>query len=167
MRQLTDLLAGQENFKRAIEIALAGSHSLSVYENNIYDANTLAEFVCEKTGLHLNANGLMADIVIELSPVHFDQLMLPSGESYEAIIARARQGQERKGVDTDTNKSAEALLKHGFDRGMLKVTDINIIISVAGTIAKLDNSTIVRADHIAEAMQYRMNYNAEPPILSK
>jgi predicted ATPase with chaperone activity len=53
------------------------------------------------------------------------------------------------------NNACFALLKSGFERLNLGVCEVEIIMKVAQTIARMDNKTEIRVEHIAEAIQYR------------
>ena len=53
------------------------------------------------------------------------------------------------------NEPSVSLLKTAYERLGLQPYEVEIIISLAVTIAKLDQSTEIRTEHVAEAIQYR------------
>jgi len=57
------------------------------------------------------------------------------------------------------DKEASALAETAFDSLSLSARSYHKILKVARTIADLENSEIIKAHHIAEAMQYRMLKN--------
>ena len=116
------------------------------------------------------------DIHIEVPPVEYDDLTAKSGEEESAVIrervnaARAIQTARFEGSATKCNARIEAaqfeevcrlddradkMLKAVFDRLNLTARAYDRIMKVARTIADLDKSEIIRADHISEAIQYR------------
>lgn len=116
------------------------------------------------------------DIIIEVPAVHFEDLRNrteaePSAAIKERVdMARHRQNQ-RFGADSGMcnarmgpdemrrycqldNDSAE-LMKRAFDVFGLTARSYDRILKVARTIADLDGSKEIRAEHVAEAIQYR------------
>ena len=116
------------------------------------------------------------DIHIEVPPVEYDDLTAKTGEEESASIrrrvdaARDIQTARFEGTATKCNARIEAaqfeeicvlddradrMLKAAFDRLNMTARAYDRIMKVARTIADLDNSEIIRADHISEAIQYR------------
>lgn len=116
------------------------------------------------------------DIHIEVPPVDYDDLTAKSGEESSASIrervnaARAIQTARFEGLSTKCNAHIEAaqfdevcvlddradrLLKSAFDKLNLTARAYDRIMKVARTIADLDQSEVIRAEHISEAIQYR------------
>lgn len=116
------------------------------------------------------------DIHIEVPPVDFDKLSDSTrGETSAQIKARVEAArkiqQERlKGTAANCNAqmnsamtrefckasdSAMKMLQMAFDRLGLSARAYDKILRVARTVADLDNSEIIEANHIAEAIQYR------------
>lgn len=116
------------------------------------------------------------DIHIEVPPVDFDKLSDSTrGETSAQIKARVEAArkiqQERlKGTSANCNAqmnsamtrefckasdSAMKMLQMAFDRLGLSARAYDKILRVARTVADLDKSEIIEANHIAEAIQYR------------
>ncbi len=116
------------------------------------------------------------DIHIEVPPVEYDDLTAKTGEEESAVIrervnaARDIQTARFEGTSTKCNARIEAaqfeevcrlddradrMLKAAFDKLSLTARAYDRIMKVARTIADLDQSEVIRAEHISEAIQYR------------
>lgn len=116
------------------------------------------------------------DIHIEVPPVEYDDLSKKSGEEESAEIGK-RVNQARRiqlerfqnsgvlcnaGIDGAMfdqvcvlDDKADAMLKRAFDKLNLTARAYDRIMKVSRTIADLDDSEIIRAPHVSEAIQYR------------
>lgn len=116
------------------------------------------------------------DIHIEVPPVEYDDLSSAQPEESSAEIKKrvdkAREIQRLRFKDTgitcnaridasmfhkvcEVSPEANTLLKDAFENLGLSARAYDRILKVARTIADLDNSLMIKSDHIAEAIQYR------------
>jgi magnesium chelatase family protein len=116
------------------------------------------------------------DIHIEVPPVDFEKLADSSRGETSAVIRKrveaARKIQQERLSETAANCNAQMnsamtrefcqasdaamkLLKMAFDKLGLSARAYDKILRVSRTIADLDNSEKIEAQHIAEAIQYR------------
>ena len=116
------------------------------------------------------------DIHVEVPPVDFDDLSSYDESETSAVIkervnkARNIQNERYKNTNISCNARLDSsmiqkacrmdevatnLLKKAFDRLSLSARAYDRILKVARTIADLDNSELIKSNHIAEAIQYR------------
>ena len=116
------------------------------------------------------------DIHCEVSAVKFDELRdkeqtEPSAEIKNRVDkARQIQSERYKGTSTSCNANinadqfekvcviddeAEQMLRGAFESMGMTARAYDRVLKVARTIADLDNSEVIKSDHILEAVQYR------------
>ena len=137
---------------------------------------------CTENAVHKYLNRISGplldriDIHIEVPPVEYEELTAKGGEETSASIrrrvdaARAIQTARFKGTSVTCNahidssmfeevcamdEKAERILKQAFDKLGMTARAYDRVLKVARTIADLDASDLIRAAHIAEAVQYR------------
>ncbi len=111
------------------------------------------------------------DLAVEVTAVPFDALTATPGEASAAVRARvvaARDRQRARGSVLNARLTAPRLandaaldgagtrtLRQAAARLGLSARAVHRLLRVARTVADLDSSPLVRADHVAEAAQYR------------
>ncbi|MBR1780805.1 MAG: YifB family Mg chelatase-like AAA ATPase [Oscillospiraceae bacterium] len=112
------------------------------------------------------------DLQVEVPALDFSELRqeTPSESSaaIRALVAAARAVQTARGVDCNAHLDApqlrrfcrldgagEALMRQAYDAMALSARSYDRILRVARTIADLDGSGEIGAEHLAEAIQYR------------
>jgi magnesium chelatase family protein len=117
------------------------------------------------------------DIFIEVPRIEFEKLTeddhhSESSENVQARVETARQLQQRRFKDLDitcssemtpievkqfcqTEPTAQSLLRTAMKQLHLTARAFHRILKLARTIADLDDSELIKANHLAEALQYR------------
>ncbi len=111
----------------------------------------------------LKASGAMArmsetgEIYLEVNRPQFLELLSHRKCETPAEIEERLETLRSKDFpqELDSPSAAKLLLKTAWERLDLSVRDYNIINQMAGAIAKLDGSSKVKTEHIAEAVHYR------------
>lgn len=147
-----NLIALAVNISRAYEIAKVGNHTVKIVANELackQDIDLLNEFYGFKE-VH------NPDLVMELAYGTQDVLNCFKTNGCETLqdINKRLPGTLIEVSDTLDTPSF-TLLKTAIQRLQLGVNDVVIIHKVAKTIASLAESNKIKAEHIAEAIQYR------------
>jgi hypothetical protein len=148
------------NVSRAYEISRAGNHSMSIVFDATEDtAKSLEDNCILLREFYAVSADKKADIVIELNNIESQDIL----SSYQARCETIEDINQRI---EDCKKSNIApilelkggilsILKSAIDKLSLSIRQVNSIISVSYTIAKLSKSKDVKIEHIAEAIQYQ------------
>ena len=157
MKEL-NLVGLAPNISRAYEIAKFGNHSLKII---IPKDSTLpqADLRLLNDFYSLPYVDGDADMIVELcySPDDIMNVIFNSDrhENLEIINVRITQS----GIDSLTDKSideaSQSLLKTAIGKLDLSISSVLSILKVAETIARIDNSTRIKIEHVAEAIQYQ------------
>ncbi len=159
MKQNVILLA--VNISRAYEIAMAGEHSLSIVcDKSLSDSPDTLESNCKFLRDYYKAMGTLdADIVVEMHEIPVSDILhsfTGKGETLGDILERVQEAKgDKRPVEIVLSGSVGALLNSTIEKLSLSVRQVNSVLAVSKTIAKLSNSIKVLPEHIAEAIMYQ------------
>lgn len=152
-------IRGQESAKRAIEIALAGGHSLLLIgpegcgKTMLIDAARAIDSAARisEARPHEGDSALACQMVVECPPVsEADMRLLPPSEPSAVIADRiAALGKTPTEIDAPARRLLDDAKRHGIVEA-----EETTAIAVACTIARLDGCEVARRIHIAEALAY-------------
>lgn len=158
------------NLFRAIEIAKTGGHSISIhfakdYKQGFDDYLSIKNF-CKGWFDNFVSDG---DMKVELvKPKIYN-----NGEGHETLDGISKRVEETlnfKVIDTNLKPVSESLLNTATQKLDLSLSQVEKIKEIALTIAQMDFSKSIEAQHIAEAIQYFCIgddlYNAESKSIS-
>jgi len=160
MKETTvDIFAGNENLFRAYEICMCGDHKLKLIstadEDTSVDARQMSllnEHFAEVITLEYSD----ADILQEIVKPQLEQLLNSRCETIEDVDKRIAAYKERcPDIEINISEASQRLLKTAYERLALQPYEVQIIINLAATIGKMDDSKFVDLIHIAEAIQFR------------
>ena len=159
-----DSIIGNEQAKRALEIALKGKHSIKFIGNE--EAGEFA-YVAKKMGVEAYAFSQCfcgnfgsptktctcttrqvreSRNKIALTPTDLTvETVRPSGDKVIQILAK----------EFGINKEASALLKSAYKSMRLEVGEARRVLKTAKTISKLNGNLNIETCDLAEALQYR------------
>lgn len=159
-----NIFAGNENLFRVFEICAVGGHTVKLI-NSTDEDSALDNKQIDLLTKHLNSTPhgeivtndyFQADIIIELAKPDFVSIISArKNETLADIVLRVDSVDSTIQVKTDLTESSNTLLKTAYDRLNLQPYEVEIIIKVAETIAKIDGKEKLEPFHIAEAIQYR------------
>lgn len=150
------------NISRMYEVCKVGNHSISFcyYSSpedkersvNIEDIKMIADFY--NLGTSLNGDILCEVVRPDFGSIEYS--MTRNHETLEEINERIEKAIAFETPELNTlNPACMSLLKHAYDRMNFSVSNIKLILSIAQTIARLAYSSIIKIEHVAEAIQYR------------
>ena len=156
---MTNLVGLWCNLFRAIEIAKTGGYSISVhfdqeYKNGFDDYLSIKNF-CEGWFDNFVSDG---DMKIEIvKPQSYERK--GKWETLECISNRIEKTLQFQTPELKLCDSSEILLKTATQRLDLSLSQVEKIKQIAITIAQMDFSKTIQAQHIAESIQYSFVYN--------
>jgi predicted ATPase with chaperone activity len=163
-------IKGNENVKRALEIAVFGDLLVNIIAEPGFGATSLLN-AFYSINKKFNKHSSTMNLLIELSDspdksfnINVRMLKLPFElyyekrytESNDDVLKRlvnAKENYTEPSLDT-IDKTSITLLKSAFDKMNLTFSDISNIELVAQKIAHLEGSKTIQPIHIAEAIQY-------------
>jgi len=156
---MTNLVGLWCNLFRAIEIAKTGEYSVSIhfaedYKNGFDDYRSIKSF-CKGWFDNFVSDG---DIKIKIvKPQSYDR----KGKwgTLEDISTRVEKSLQFQEPEIKLCDSSEILLKTATQRLDLSLSQVEKIKQIAVTIAQMDFSKTIQAQHIAESIQYSYMYN--------
>lgn len=138
-------IKGQENVKRALEVARLGGHTVTLVGPDGCGKHTLMSIFQVTPG---------PDIVVEVFRPSADQLLsMRKDETMEAVQARINKA--LKETDLTLPEAGKQLLKTAYDKLRLSPADLFKCIDIARTIANLDQSKQIKIEHLSEAIYYK------------
>jgi hypothetical protein len=158
---MKNLIGIWPNLSRAYEIASVGKLSIELYFDKEYfsprlDAELIRDFY---KGVSFHRKG---EIQVSLHHPYFSDIVNNShSETMKDILERIDKAKQNKKPDLTLDSISTAILKTAYDRLKFSVTDVQIIIDLAAVIAQMEGVDKIRAEHIAEAIQYRTCTNDE------
>lgn len=166
-----DKLVGRHHFRRALEVAMAGGHSIFLL-GSVRDVRPFMA-VCEKylVPVHThtrNPQKIQDEIIVEInSPTWYEGKSTYPNEADEDIIQRAIKSQHIRFAYVNKCERFDTIAMALLDAAQRKGIDIKPVVAVSKTIAAmyrsfspitgadLDQELLVTAVHVAEALQYR------------
>ena len=145
MKTTLENIKGNENIKRALEVARLGGHSVTLVGPEGCGKRTLMSIFQVTRGL---------DMVIEVVRPSANELLSPrKGETMEAV--QNRLDKALKESDLRLPESGIQLLKNTYDKLEMSPAELFKCIDIARTIANLEQSKQIRIEHLAEAIHYK------------
>lgn len=156
-----NLVSLSVNIARAYEIAKSGQHSISLIlpESQLPSDKENLALLTKYYDIDHNKKG--ADIVIELHHIGAQDIIASynAGNRSETIGDINERICQFKDIPQNPelmlSGSNLSLLKVAIERLGLSIQQVNSILSVCVTIAKMSHSNTVKPEHLAEAIQYQ------------
>jgi len=156
---MTNLTGLWCNLFRAIEIAKTGNYSISVYFDQEY-RNGFDDYVSIKTFCKGWFDNFVSDgdMKVEiLKPQSYE--IRGKWPTLEDISDRIEKTLQFQAPELKLCDSSERLLKTAAQRLDLSLSQIEKVKQIAITVAQMDFSKTIQAQHIAESIQYAITYN--------
>lgn len=160
-----NLVALSINVSRAYEISKSGNHTISIIgaADSPDGERTNKENVATLRYFYDAQWDDVADIVVEVAAISSSEILSSYTARYETIQDIESRVELVKSSELspkiELKGSVLNLLKVAIDRLNLSIRQVNSIVAVSITIAKMAQSDTVKAEHIAEAIQYQSSNN--------
>lgn len=156
---MTNIVSLWYNLFRAIEIAKTGGYSISIhfdqdYKNGFDDYKSIKSF-CKGWFDDFVSDGDMKIKIVK--PQSYDRK--GKWETLEDISTRVEKSLQFQEPEIKLCDSSEYLLKTAAQKLDLSLLQFEKIKQIAVTIAQMDFSKTIQAQHIAESIQYSFVYN--------
>ena len=161
MKQQFKMLGGLENILRAYEICKAGGFKMRLYPTKDIDKNIISDKQLNEYNKLLQPVTTFdfndAYLLVEVVRPQFNSIFTArETESIEYINKRVVKALENPQPNIDINdESSLKLMWVAYDHLGLQPYEVEIIILIAQVIARLEGSTTIKVNHVAEAIQYR------------
>ena len=156
-RTIADMIdvAGQEAAKRALEIAVAGGHTVTIDGPEVERRHLTAGFLT--IGGAVNDVTIGGELYIKVGPTSVSDILLPCPAEPSRVIKeralRAASTLIAGDVCDQLDYNGEQLLKLAAER--CRAFDLDVARRVARTIAALDGKDGPGRIHVAEALAYQ------------
>lgn len=104
-------------------------------------------------------HGNTMEMVVEIGDIKFEDLLLKRRrETNEIVLKRIAEARSRKPVSSaieDLDESCVKLLRSAYAQLAFSSWQVESILSVAATIARMDSAKTIKPAHLAEALVYR------------
>lgn len=157
-----NLIGLYPNIARAYEINRVGGHLVTFcyYEDKEDPERSVNVRDIQVLRAHFEMGGTASgDLLVEVVRPDFDSIQAAIFRAYETkedIAKRVIEARKfPKPEISAINEVGYSLLKTAYGRLNLSVLEVTIIRRVAATIAQMAFSSVIKVEHIAEAIQYR------------
>lgn len=148
-------VAGQEAAKRALEIAVAGRHTVTIDGPAVERRNLIAGFLTIGGAAEDVTSG--GEVYIKVGPTSIADILLPCPAEPSRVIKeralKAAAAVAARDVCDQVNYDGEQFLKFAGER--CRAFDLDVARRVARTIAALDGKDGPGRIHVAEALAYQ------------
>ena len=156
---MTNIIGLWCNLFRAVEIAKTGGYSISIYfdqeyKNGFDDYKSIKKF-CDGWFDNFSSDGEMKIKIVK--PQSYERK--GKWETLEDISLRIEKSLQFPKPELELCDASETLLKTATQKLDLSLSQVEKIKQIAVTIAQMDFSKTIQAQHIAESIQYSFAYN--------
>ena len=143
------------NLERAYEVSLVSGLMIKPFHHTDYHPGAALSDVKASGALHRMSES--GEILVELVRPQFSELF--SSKKHETPLDIETRLEDLRSGDLpnelESPGAAKLLLQTAWEKLCLSLHDYNMIMLMAGSIARLDDSAGIKTEHIAEAIHYR------------